>query len=282
MAAPKGAVTHFKNQAEVCPGMFRKPEPLNPERHAGLRYEPNIGYRFAAEEVTVPVVAVEALMAARDYILVFHKTDATVLALLAVAPKHNAHVNERGQWIGRYQPAFIRSYPFALVQPAGQAAQGAEDRRFTVVVDAEAPQFGDPEGAPLFDGDGKPTALLTKVQQSLATLYTDRERTRRLVGQLQDAGLLVERSILLKGQDRGLTGFRVIDTKALEKLEPAHLGRLRDSGALTVAFAQIMSLSNLQDGVLARSVQKTPDGAGERKVRELFDGDFDIDLDFMN
>ncbi|MCA1806440.1 MAG: SapC family protein, partial [Actinobacteria bacterium] len=210
--------------------MFDRREALNRETHAQLRFEPNIGYRFAANLMTVPVVSGEVKDAARDYVLIFDKEQPILHALLGVEVNQNAYVNDKGQWLGRYQPAYIRAYPFGVIQTPGTTVSEDGNRQYTVVIDPDAPQFQDREGERFFDGDGKPTALVEKVQKVLMSLERDRQMTQQLIQQLDEAGILVERHIELKGQDKGLTGFRVVDTKALGALPAEDLAKLRDTG----------------------------------------------------
>lgn len=75
-----------------------------------------------------------------------------------------------------------------------------------------------------------------------------------------------------------LTGFRVIDVKALAALEPARLASLRSSGALTLAYAHLLSLSNREDGwiVKARAGGREPRVA----LEEIFRGEDDFTFDF--
>ena len=262
--------------------MFKTPEALNPDKHASLRYEPNLGYSFAAGQTLVPILASEAAVAAREYVLLFDRDRPLLSALLAVEEGQNAYVNDRGQWFARYLPAYVRIYPFGLIVTPGTQPDADGRSNYTLIADVEAAQLRDPGGTPLFDVDGRPTAVVGKVQEVLKTLEYDSQRTSYLADQLAQAGVLAERSIVVKGRDLGLTGFRVVDRQALGQLAPDALAKLRDTGALALAYAQLMSLANLSDGTLARAVKGGVDGAGDRKVRELFDGDFDIDLDFMN
>lgn len=265
--------------------MFTKREALNRETHAQLRFEPNIGYRFAANLMTVPVVSGEVKEVARDYVLIFDKEQPILHALLGVEANHNAYVNEKGQWLGRYRPAYIRAYPFAVIPTPNTSVNEDGSRQYTVIIDPDAPQFQDREGEPFFDGDGKPTALVEKVQKVLMSLERDNQKTQQIIKQLDEAGLLVERHIELKGRDKGLTGFRVVDTQALAALSGEDLTKLRNTGALMIAYAQMISLTNLRDSPVAWS--GTGPGtetaaAPDRKLRSLFEDDEDIDLGFLN
>ena len=262
--------------------MFTKREALNRDRHAELRFEPNIGYRFAANLMTVPVVSGEVKEVARDYVLIFDKEQPLLHALLGVEENQNAYVNDKGQWLGRYRPAYIRAYPFGVIETPNTSVKEDGTRQYTVIIDPDAPQFQEREGEAFFDVDGKPTTLIEKVQKVLMSLERDNQKTQQLIKQLDDAGLLVDRHIELKGRDKALTGFRVVDTKALGGLADADLAKLRNTGALMVAYAQMMSLSNLRDSPISWTADGNNKQPVSNKLKSLFDEDGDFDLDFLN
>lgn len=262
--------------------MFNKQQALNREHHTALRFDPNIGYSFAANLMTIPAVSGEAKTLARDYVLIFDKTAPALLVLLGVETARNAYVNDKGQWLGRYRPAYIRAYPFGVI-PTPDTSQTADGtRQYTIIIDPDAPQLQAREGEAFFDADGKPTDLVEKVQKVMMSLERDRLRTAQLVAQLEEAELLVERHIQVKGSDTAITGFRVIDAEALSKLSGDALMRLRDTGALMLAYAQIFSLDNLKDSPLSWAFKKNLDKTPDRNLRSLIEDDSDLDLSFLN
>ena len=261
--------------------MFRRPEHLSRTTHATLCYDPNQSYSFAANEIRVPVLAAEVTMVARDYVVVFDAKTPVACALLGVERDKNAYVNERGQWYGRYRPAVIRSYPFTMVPVTGDVPSPTGEQNFSIVIDADAMHLSQSEGERLFDSDGQPTAILQKVQSVLTALQKDNFRTAHLIGQLEAHGLLVSRYLTVERNKSTLSGLRVVDAEALAKLEPAALAELRTSGALEIAYAQLLSLNNLRDSPLSwggETAHKEPD----RKSMSLFEEGGDIDLDFLN
>ena len=261
--------------------MFKNPEPLNRSKHAQLLYDPNQSYAFAANEIRVPVLAAEMTMVARDYVVVFDAKAPVAYALLGVERDRNAYVTERGQWRGRYRPAVIRAYPFTMVAVEGDKSAPDSQQRFTVVIDRDAMHLSSMDGERLFDGMGQPTETMKRVQSVLESIQKDHFRTRQLIGQLEAHGLLASRHLTVKQSDTAITGLRVVDLDAMAKLAPATLAELRASGALELAYAQLLSLTNLRDSPLSwvgETDQKDPD----RKSMSLFEEGGDIDLDFLN
>lgn len=267
--------------------MFTEPVTLDTQAHRALRFSPNQPYSFCRDLMLIPLVADECSRAARDMPIVFPSGDGGPQALVGVRPGENLHVHQSGYWLGRYIPAHIRRYPFRLAQAKGSTAAPGSETRFVLQLDPKAEHFSQSDGYALLDEQGQPTATLKRIQQVLIALEQGRYRTQQLTAELDQAGLLVVRRIQVNPADNAandsedtshaLRGLRIVNEKALANLDAQTLAKLRDSGALAMAYAQLLSLSNLKDGVIAKAytgTQTTPD------IDELFDGDDDFTFDF--
>ncbi|WP_225780868.1 SapC family protein [Xenophilus sp. Marseille-Q4582] len=240
--------------------MFNNHVPFNKERHRDLRFTANQPYHFAAKEMLIPIVASEVQIAAREYTIVFPVESGGVPQVLTgVEAGVNAYVAQTGHWVGRYVPAHVRRYPFILVDaPASQQASESGERSYSLHVVPDAPHLNSPSGALLLNEAGEATPALEQVFKALKSLHLDHERTQLLTQQIEEAGLLVAQGIQVKNKDgkvSGLKGFRIVDSRKLAELDAETLGRLHRSGALALAYAQLLSLSNLRDGVLARATK---------------------------
>ena len=263
--------------------MFTTLEALNSNQHANLRYKPNQPYHFAAKAMMVPIVSAEFRLISREYPIVFPKADPSnnqamvPQALMGTQTGRNLHVKESGHWIGRYVPAHIRRYPF-IAAPAKKEGQQSKDRTFAICIDTEAPHLSTTEGEPLYE-NGEPSPVLKKVQEVLTNLQKDFEATARLVQLLDDAGLLVDRHLEITRKNEkpvALTGFQVIDGEKLGNLSPDTLSTLHKSGAMMLVYAHLVSLTNLQDGLLAQAVSVTETEEKVPDIESLFGGDDDI------
>lgn len=256
--------------------MFNQLTILDAEQHASLRFSANQPYDFAREQVLVPVVSSEITRVAREMPVVFPLGSEVPQALAGMPPGVNVHVQDSGHWRGRYIPAHIRRYPFMLAPLPKQ--QETDEQRYAMQFDAAARHFESAEGQPLLDAQGRPTALLRKIQQVLVSLMHDHAHTARLVAELDLHGLLKEKDVTLGQGDsaQSISGVRIVNESVLRSLEPQALAELRDSGALALAYAHVLSLSNLDDGIITRlgaAAKATPD------IDELFGGD-DFTFDF--
>lgn len=233
--------------------MFQKVIPLNLDAHRKLRFNSKTGYGFASAQMVSPVVAAEAGYIAREYVLVFaRKTESLPLALLGVDRDKNAYVGQDGSWLSRYIPAHIRRYPFLLADSAENPAQSGK-RRFTVMIDTEAAHFVESGGEALFDEKGEPAPLLRRVQEALTSLQRDQLRTLKLVAKLDELGVLEEQALRVRpkqGEPFALKGMRVINPKRFGELPADAVYELHRSGAMALAHAHFMSLSNLTDSLL--------------------------------
>ena len=240
--------------------MFHNPVPLSPDQHRQLRLADVPQYRFAAHEVATPVFSGEMWQIAREYITVFsQKSDELPLAILGAQAGVNAYVGDGSPgaplWRARYVPAHLRRYPFILAPRAAEAGDAATDQRFTLCLDADAPQLNSVQGRPLFTHDGQSAELLAEVQQALSGLQRDFAITQKLVQQIDAAGLLVEHTLQLPRAGlapAALSGFRVVDPAKLRSAAPALLAELAQTGALDLIYAHMGSLTNLHDGLLAK------------------------------
>ncbi len=233
--------------------MFKNIVALDRVTHRDLHFNPNQTYAFAAQMMVTPIVAGEANLIAREYPLLFAlQPDRLPLALLGVDKDRNAYVDANGHWLARYIPAHLRRYPFMLADSAATPdAEGA--RNFTVMIDSAAPHLQGNQGSALLGAAGEPTAILQQVQQVLMSLQRDELRTRKLVTEIESAGLLRERVLEArpkKGKPFALEGLRIIDKEKFAALPADTLLSLHQSGALALIYAHLLSLNNLQDGNL--------------------------------
>ena len=248
--------------------MFRNPQAVNPEQHGQLKLSNTPDYRYCAGEMATPFVSGEMWQIAREFITVFPlAADGLPLAILGSQQGVNAYVGDGSAgtppWWGRYVPAHLRRYPFILAPRAAEAGDAATDQRFTLCLDADAPQLNSVQGRPLFTHDGQSAELLAEVQQALSGLQRDFAITQKLVQQIDAAGLLVEHTLQLPRAGlapAALSGFRVVDPAKLRSTAPALLAELAQTGALDLIYAHMGSLTNLHDGLLAKkhTLQPSP------------------------
>lgn len=247
--------------------------PVSVSRHGTRRWLRYSSYSFAAQDAVCPLVVQELSRAVMSLPVAFVESgdDFLLVAVQGLQPGRNLFVAPDGRWLGAYVPALYRGYPFVLAS--------AEDGQQVLCIDEESGLLVDAGGEPLFDEEGKPVKALADVLAFLGQVAGNRQLTQRACALLQEHGLIQPWSIQVQvGEgEKTLTGLFRIDEAALNALSADALLVLRDAGALSLAYCQLLSQQHLSSlGQLAQAharlaLQTTaPQPAAE------------IDLEFLN
>jgi len=142
-----------------------------------------------------------------------------------------------GKFVGRRLPLALRAYPFRLM-----AAAGPGDTVLGIVKDAEA-QFAPGSPRPLFDADGAPTAVYTRILAALRSYRRRRRLDQELVDRLADEGLLTPWPLAMGSEDatEALSDFYQIDAQALNALPATVLGELCANGGGQLIYGHLFS-----------------------------------------
>jgi hypothetical protein len=220
--------------------------PLTSSRHGNKSLSPIRSYAFAASASIVPIAATEFGHVASSMPIAFIEEAGSykAVALLSPIAARNLFVMESGRWVGRYVPTLFRTYPFRLV-----CREPASDD-WVLCIDEACPDLSDAGGdaRPLFSAEGS----LAPWAKAIGDLLRDFERGRhianRAVAALAEAGALCPWEIKIRQKDgeQILKGLHRIDETALGKLnDEAFLG-LRRALALPLAYAQLLSIAQLE------------------------------------
>lgn len=253
--------------------MFKSLVPLKFSDHGDLRVFESNDYDFAKAETLAPIVFDEMADIAREYPIIFPQNESGLpCALLGLETDQNAYVADDGRWLANYIPAHIRRYPFKL---ANTGNNNGDKDRFVVVFDPEAKHFKDPHGHQAFELDGKPTQHMENRFALLQEMQKRIPRTIELVKVLDKAGILVERTVTIKKADQTsqITGFRVVDEKALNELPDSTFLMLRRMGALPLVYSHLLSWANFRQGPLAGKYPDLMSKAGKGNVPFHFEDD---------
>ena len=225
----------------ALPLFYAQPALLDPSRCGAWRLVPgDLG--FAAATPSVPLMASEFLAAARSYPIVFAAGDLAPVAVMGLQTE-NLFV-DGGAWAEDvYMPAYMRRYPFVLIE-------SPDKQSFALGIDAASDRVahdGD-AGAALFE-NGQPSELTRQALEFCGLFSNDHRRTRAFTEALGEAGVLVDRRAdiaLPDGRKLGLDGFKVIDPQALLALPDETVLAWHKSGWLALAHAHLASLDLFQ------------------------------------
>jgi hypothetical protein len=220
--------------------------PINTDDHAGKGWRHPNGFSFAAAQAVVPVVGAEFAKVAISMPIAFIRQPDVEsaerylpVAVMSPVAGRNLFIGPVGQWLGTYVPAGLRSYPFRL---------GAVERsdQVTLCIDEDSGLIVDGEetAEAFFDAAGDPAPALKAILDFLLGLERNRSVTEIAVSTLAAAGVILpwDIQLTLDGQATAVTGLFRVDETALDALDDVTFLGLRRSGALALAYLQLLSM----------------------------------------
>jgi len=218
---------------------------ISTTEHAQSRWKPRENYSNVATRQVLEVFATEIGVVPHHFPLGFVKNgdEFQLVALVGLNKDRNLYVDLKGRWISEYVPASLRCYPFILVDHKEK-----EDEK-VICIDQDC--LTDNAEAPrLFNDDGEQDESFVEVMTFLIRCNQDRAATQAACNALANAGVIEAWPLnVQKGEGEGATTieglFRVNEAK-LNSLEPLKFAGLRESGAFTLAYAQLFSMTQLK------------------------------------
>jgi hypothetical protein len=214
------------------------------ERHAGKGWRQPTGYGFAATQAVTPLMGAEFAKAALAMPIGFIEQVGhyIAVAVMSVVPDRNLFIGPGGQWLGAYAPAVLRGYPFQLLRAEGSDKLVLcidEDSGLIVDADADAQKF--------FEADGGLSAAVTATVNLLQQIEHNRAFTDLAVAALAEVGLIAPwpLTVAVDGQSHAVNGLHRIDEAKLNALDDEAFLKLRKSGALPLAYLQLLSMGQV-------------------------------------
>jgi len=220
---------------------------INKEEHKNLRLKVDNNYHNFSNTNALPIAGVEFIEAARDHAIAFinYQNEGIIpVYILGLRDNENLLLNPDSSWRFHYVPAFVRRYPYIMVEPN-------EEGDSVICIDADYQGINDPEGAPIFteeNGESKPTPQLEAAMEMLRDYNAQLIRTRAFTKRLEEYDLLQEISpqINLKdGRNFSIGGIYTIDEKKLLELEDDKALALYRSGEMAWIYNHLASISHL-------------------------------------
>ncbi|MCJ8298693.1 MAG: SapC family protein [Pseudomonadales bacterium] len=224
--------------------IYGQVEAVNKQRHLDWSIKAGRDFNFAKKVNSVPLMAVEFPSAAADYSIVFAGSgdDLLPVVIMGIREDENLYVDSAGAWNVDYVPAFIRRYPFVF-------ASTDEGDTLTLCVDENyegCNQEG--RGERLFDADGERTQYLGKVLDFLQDYQQHFARTQSFCKELNALDLFEDmgaKFTLASGEERTLSGFKVINRERLKALSADDLQSLFNNDGLELVYLHLQSMQNL-------------------------------------
>lgn len=216
--------------------------PVSRETQGKMRLKPVTSFSFAAGSGLVRVLAGEAGQIAMNYPIVFVTENDAILpfAMLGLSKGENLFVDDAGRWLGLYIPAILRRFPFFM----GRSSAGDAKENLMLLVDDA--YLSETEGEPLFGPDeGEPKGPVARAIQFLTEIAIQDARTATIIKSMADSQLFDPLPLqVTRGSDApvNLTGIMTINEAKLNALPDDKFLEFRRSGALTLAYAHLISL----------------------------------------
>ena len=220
--------------------------PVSASRHAEVSVEPGTGYAFASHASAVPIMAVEFLLAATEYAIVFTAAGDEVVpaVVLGLRNEQNLYLGEDKKWQAKYVPAFIRRYPFVF-------SASADRKTLTLCIDESSAGFNrEGRGQRLFDDERKPAVYTQRVLKFLQDFQTHFQRTRLFCQRIKELGILEPSTVRITApgaEKLAVGGFLVVDRKKLRELPGDKLAALAKTDELELLYLHLYSLRNFSD-----------------------------------
>jgi hypothetical protein len=223
------------------PVFYRRPRPLNAALDAGHSLKSAGSYGFARGTNSVVVNTIEFPFAMRCYPIVFTTSaPRAAVAVLGLVDGENLFLSEVGAWTADcYVPAYVRRYPFILMEQPGSS-------ELLLCIDDASGLVGAGEERPLF-ADGKPTPLVQDALKFCSEFQAQHKATVEFVGALAEHQLLAPneaRITMNSGQLLTLRGFDIIDEAKFNALPDDVFLDWRRRGWLHLAYCHFMSMAN--------------------------------------
>lgn len=220
------------------PMFYSTIRPLDMERDANLFVSAPKNFNFTAKTNAIPLLVDEFPMAAAHYPIVFAAGDNPVpAAVVGLQNDSNLFLDGEGQWVGgSYLPAYVRRYPFLLMDDP-------EQKQYVLCIDETSDMLGSSGEYALFK-DGKPTQFTQSAMNFCATLRQQGEATEEFVKALKEYNLLMTNDAQIdmpNGSKLQLAGFQVIDPKKFDLLPDAVYLQWRRKGWIGLIFAHLLS-----------------------------------------
>lgn len=227
--------------------IYESAVPVSAARHRNVSLEPAGHYAFSAGINAVPLMAVEFLHAAAEYVIVFTDNgEEGVLpaVVLGVRNDQNLYLSSDRQWQAKYVPAFIRRYPFVF-------SRSDDGKSFTLCIDESHPGVNrEGRGDRMFGDDGKPSPYVERVLKFLQDYQAQFERTRSFGRRIKELGLLEPMQAQVttpQGQKLSLSGFLGVRREKLRALSGDALASLARTDELELLYLQMHSMRNFED-----------------------------------
>lgn len=218
--------------------------PLRPSLHKTHAFSKIKDLSFTKNYSFSPVLIDEMTSLLPSYPLAFARVKEglfTLVALHGIYNEENLFLNEENRWISNYIPNVYKAYPFVLVD--NTLCFNMESGLYKEVPNEDE---GDLR---FFDDEGNTQEIIQKVLASLAKHNKYRQLTFDAVKSIVDADILTPWILSAENtnpEKQFIQGLYRIDEQKLKALSGEKLEKLNKAHALSIAYAQLLSIPRVE------------------------------------
>ncbi len=215
---------------------------ISHSNYATKRWMRYTNYNFAAADALSPLVVQElpkAMLSMPIGFILAEDGTYKPVSIQGLEPGKNLFVALDGRWVGGYIPVAYRCYPFVIAN--------TEDGQQVLCYNEDSGLLSDTEGELFFGEDEQPSKATIEVLNVLSQVVVNRVVTEKACAVLQKHNLIQPWLIKLQtpNGEKTVEGLFRMDEAAMNKLSAEAFLELRDTGALTLAYCQLLSMQHL-------------------------------------
>lgn len=241
--------------------------PISLESHGKKRWLRHTSLSFAKGDTATPLFANEIAEALQAMPIAFIRQNDrfTLVVVMGLRPGENLFVDENNAWQSKYLPVIYRSSPFELVPVQGQ------DDQTILCIDDKCISDTD-EGEAFFSEAGDVSDNIINIFELLKKFNAFRTLTENICAVLSDLNLIAPWPLKLHdgNEELSVNGLYRVNEEALNELSDEDFLKARNTHALPLAYAQLLSMKNIDvlSELLRRKIQ-----ADASKVKPSFGND---------
>lgn len=213
------------------------------QEHAEKRWLRRTSFAFAANDAVTLLMASEVASAVHSLPIAFIKQgeDYKLVLVMGLEPNQNLLVSNTGKWLDFYMPLTYRTGPFRLGMDETGNNLLCVDEATGLITDESG-------GEPFFDENGQPSESVNAALTLLGQIDASRNITETMCALLGKHGLIEPWVVTMDddGQDQRVEGLYRINESALNALSSEDFLEVRQSGALSLVYCQLISMHNLK------------------------------------
>ncbi|WP_456399487.1 SapC family protein [Persephonella sp.] len=226
--------------------LYKEIEIINSDTHKDLKISTLKDFSRFKKLNSCIVLGGEFPEVSKFYPIVFIQTGGEeITPVVVLGFDENFFIDDKGNWTeGHYIPAFVRRYPFILVEEKGEKDG---ERKLFVAVDKSYEGYNDENGERLFNEDGSNSEYLNRMMDFLRAYDVDYHLTMNFAKKLKDLDLLQTIEATIKTPDNRtfvMKNLFAVDEQKLRNLKDEDVLDLFRSGFLGWIYAHLISLNN--------------------------------------